>query len=176
MSEPRSQQMDVLPIHAFLGLWQAQVTNNNSDFRLIAETIGSANLQGGATIALLHLVNRDGPELFLAFKRLMTIGQQTIRTARHAQANGFLPADAAVAAQNFAIEILCGTSIESDGISLSISMADENPVVTAVGVLVPINVAASSITESPAGIPELINTLRGEFWDIENNLRRQQES
>ena len=166
--------MEVLPIHALLGLWQAQMTGNNTDFRLIAETLGSSNLQGGAILALLHLVNRDDPNVMSAFTRLMRIGKQTIITARNAQAKGQIPAEASVAAQNFAIEILTGTEIENDGISLSISMSPSSPLMTAIGVLVPINVAASNIT-SLEGVPELITSLRSEFWGIENLFKRGQQ-
>ena len=160
-----------LPIHALLGLWQAQITGNEADFRLIAETIGTSDLQGGAMLSLLHLVNRDGPDVINAFTRLMQIGKQTILIARSSQVAGFMPAEAAVTAQNFAIEILTGTSIANDGIMLSVSMSPSSPLMTAIGVLVPINVAASNIT-SLQGVPDLITVLRSEFWAIENSLNR----
>jgi hypothetical protein len=169
--EPR-EPMDVLPIHALLGLWNAQLTNNNTEFRMIAETLGGPNLAGGAVVGLMHLLNRDGPDVNTGFRRLMLVAQQTIRHARHAQAHGRLPEAASVDAQNFAIEILTGTTIHNDGIALNINMPETTaPVATAMAVLIPMNIAAHNIVSGPGELPAFIETLRAEFWDIENRAR-----
>lgn len=162
---------DVLPIHALLSIWQAQVEERHDDFRMLAEAFDPDKTATATLLTINHLINRTGPETPLdVFSRTIETGRRTLRVANTWEMAGIGSIETVEAARDLGIGLVLAPEFVPGGLQTSLQLRRMSTLPMVLSACIPLNLVGVEImAREEIEHPALFETLRAEFWDIENN-------
>lgn len=140
---------DVMPTHALMALWDAQLSRRPDEFSLIISGIDKADLVGGSLIAVTYTCSRWAESSVEATYNVMEIGRACMRVARGWASEADHSPLVTDAVRDYALSLIMAPGNTGDGVQLNFKMdAEYGSYETAIAALTPMNIMAQTAVVS----------------------------
>lgn len=161
---------DILPTHALMALWEAQLARNTDEFNLITSEIESTNLIGGSIIAVTYTASQWANSYMEGAYNIMEVGRAARRAADTWQKQQAHGPSVIHAVEQYGLALIMAPRHTTSGVEMDFDMPDEHGTFeSAIAALTPLNILSTTSVHTGRHTDgeSFRSWLRESFWRLQ---------